>query len=85
MNGKKKVYGIYVDVRCCTMYCKRRDCIGKKFHHIALKFSRWGVWEGGGDKNAGCRATADRFIALKEKKNASFLHAENNFILNPIY
>lgn len=68
VNGKK-VYGIYVDVWCCTMYCKRRDYREKKFHHIALKFSRWG-----GEVGTGCRAIADRFIDLKEKKNTSFLH-----------
>jgi len=40
-----------------------------------------GVCGGGCNKNAGCRATADRFINLKEKKMRFFFtHIENNFI-----
>jgi len=41
---KKKVYGIYVDVRCCTIYCKGRDCMSGKISSYCFEIFEMG-WE----------------------------------------
>lgn len=81
MNGKKKVYGIYVDVRCCTMYCKRRDCIGEKISSYCFE-----IFEMGGKNRGVGQPLIDLSIRKKKEKKCVVPSRQEQvyFPLNPI-